>query len=416
MPPNAPIPPTGSKLPAFEYSIHEAAARLGVPVHRLRRWHQQGILVARRTEGGHRRYPRELIDSLAAAGVAAISDTLSAELASVKQNLEDKRRVIHLLIESEQRYRDLVETSHDLIWATDGDGRFVYVNAAAHEIFGLEPRELLGRCFFDFETSPAHVGNRRFLATLKRNREVRNHVTHLRTVHGEDRWIGINARMSIDERGAVTGIRGTARDITEGQLALQALERLATSDPLTGLPNRAAFQKALEQKINSNEIGALLLLDIDHFRHVNDSFGYPAGDQMLVGIGSVLRDALSPLGARIYRMGADEFAIMLPEALRPQAAQAAETALEAVRRYRFTTRARRKVWKVTASIGIALYPFHGTDVAGLISSIDIAMFQAKELGRNRHVLIDRDPDNRRGVQRRIHPRNRSWRLGHRVTC
>jgi diguanylate cyclase (GGDEF)-like protein/PAS domain S-box-containing protein len=394
--------PPSPRTPSYEYSIHEAADKLGVPVHRLRRWHQQGILVARRTEGGHRRYARELIDSLASAGVTALSDSLSAELASVKQSLEDKRRVIHLLIESEQRYRDLVETSQDLIWSTDANGRFVYVNKAAREIFGLAPSEMLGRCFFDFEAPPSQIGNRRFLATLRRNREVRNHITHLRTIQGDDRWIGINARMTADEGGTITGIRGTARDVTESHLALQALERLATSDSLTGLPNRSALQQALEKALAADDIGALLLLDLDHFRYVNDSFGYPAGDQMLVGIASVLREVATETRGRLYRLSADEFGLLIPGALRAQATQAADASLEAVRRYRLAVRTRRRVWSVTASIGIALFPFHGNDVPGLLSSADIAMFQAKELGRNRHVLFDRDPENKRGVQRRIH--------------
>ena len=178
-----------------EYSIQQAAERLGLPVHTLRRWHEIGILVARRTEGGHRRYARELIDTLAAAGMAAYNGSADLEeLAAVKRSLEDKRRVIQLLLESEKRYRDLVETSHDLIWTTDAQGRFTYVNGASVEVFGLEPREILGRCFFDFEVRPAHIANRRFLSKLRRQGEVRNYLTHLRTAQGEDRWIGINAR------------------------------------------------------------------------------------------------------------------------------------------------------------------------------------------------------------------------------
>ena len=84
-------------------------------------------------------------------------------------------------MESEGRYRDLVETSHDLIWATDAQGSFTYLNNAAHDVFGLAPKDLLGRCFFDFEVDSAHIGNRRFLSLLKRHGEVKNHVTHLRT-------------------------------------------------------------------------------------------------------------------------------------------------------------------------------------------------------------------------------------------
>jgi len=393
---------TPSDVPAArEYSIQEAAQRLGLPVYTLRRWHEHGILTARRTDGGHRRYPRELIDTLAAAGLSALP-AATDELAQVKRTLEDKRRVIQLLLESEKRYRDLVETSHDLIWATDAEGRFTYVNAAAVEIFGLEPRAIMGRCFFDFEVRPAHIANRRFLAKLKRSGEVRNYLTRLKTIHGQDRWIGINARMTASDAGVILGIRGTARDVTETQLAMQEMERMAARDHLTGLPNRMALQTALEQSIAADERGAVMFLDLDHFRFVNESFGYPAGDQLLIGIAAVLREAVESGGARVYRLGGDEFAIVARNKLRPQAAELAEHALEAVRQYRCVLRAGNKMWGISASAGVALYPFHGNDMAGLMSNVDAAMFQAKDTGRNRYVLFGNDPDERRTAQRRMH--------------
>jgi len=397
---------TSRKAPAghpasHEYSIQEAAQRLGLPVHTLRRWHEHGILTARRTEGGHRRYPRELIDTLAAAGLSALP-AATDELAQVKRTLEDKRRVIQLLLESEKRYRDLVETSHDLIWATDAEGRFTYVNTAAVEIFGLEPREIIGRCFFDFEVRPAHIANRRFLAKLKRSGEVRNYLTRLKTIHGHDRWIGINARMTASDAGVVMGIRGTARDVTETQLAMLEMERMAARDHLTGLPNRTALQAALEQSLAAEERGAVMFLDLDHFRYVNESFGYPAGDQLLIGIAAVLREAVETTSAKVYRLGGDEFAIVARNKLRAQAAELAERALEAIRQYRCVLRAGNKMWGISASAGVALYPFHGNDTAGLMSNVDAAMFQAKDAGRNRHVVFGNDPDERHSAQRRVH--------------
>ncbi len=388
--------------PPREYSIHEAAERLGLPVHTLRRWHEHGILIARRTDGGHRRYSRELIDTLATAGVCALPTTASDELAAVKRTLEDKRRVIQLLLESEKRYRDLVETSHDLIWTTDAQGRFTYVNAAAREVFGLEPAALIGRCFFGFETRPSHIANRRFLARLMRHGEVRNYLTHLKTAHGQDRWIGINARLTVSDSGAVTGIRGTARDVTEAQTAMMEMERMAARDHLTGLPNRTALQAHLEQSLAANEHGAVVFLDLDHFRYVNESFGYPAGDQLLIGIAAVLRETLESSGARIYRLGGDEFAVVARDSLRAQAAELTEKTLEAIRQYRCVLRAGHRMWGVSASAGVALYPFHGNDVPGLLANVDASMFQAKEAGRNRYVLFGADPDDRRSTHRRVH--------------
>ncbi len=107
----------------------------------------------------------------------------------------------------------------------------------------------MGRCFFDFEAGSAHVANRRFLSTLRKHGEVRNYVTHVVTPLGDDRWIGINARLT-QEGGTVLGIRGTARDITGQHLAAQRIEHLALHDPLTDLPNRHSLQARIEKAVH----------------------------------------------------------------------------------------------------------------------------------------------------------------------
>jgi diguanylate cyclase (GGDEF)-like protein/PAS domain S-box-containing protein len=386
----------------MEYSIQEASEMLGIPIQKLRRWDEQGILVALRTSGGHRRYAKELIDRLAVSAPATGSDKNSQELATVKRSLAEKRRIIQLLLESENRYRDLVETSHDLIWATDAQGRFVYLNNAAHDIFGLAPKDLIGRCFFNFETGPSYISNRRFLATLKRAGEIKNYVTHLATAHGEDRWIGINARITNDDNGEMLGIRGTARDVTEQHLATLRIEHLAMHDALTELPNRHSLQQRIESAMEEGGVGALLFLDIDHFKYVNDNFGHRTGDQLIIGMGSVLREMMRTRNGEVYRLGGDEFAVHLPEGLRKEAVDTAETALNAIRHYRFQAGGQKVISNLSASIGIALYPFHGSDLPALLSNVDIAMYQAKDLGRNRYTLFDQASDSLRSTHKRIH--------------
>lgn len=386
----------------LEYSIQEVSEKLGIPIQKLRRWDDQGVLVARRTDGGHRRYSKELIDRLISSTSGSLQTANSEELETVKRSLDEKRRIIQLLLESEQRYRDLVETTHDLIWTTDAVGRFTYLNSASDDIFGLDPKALIGRCFFDFEARPSHISNRRFLATLKRDGEVRNYVTHLITAEGLDRWIGINARIIRDERSTILGIRGTARDITEQHVATLKIEHLAMHDALTDLPNRVALQRAVEIAIDEGKIGAVLFLDIDHFKYVNDNFGHQSGDQLIVGVAGVLKELLRDHDGHLYRIGGDEFAIHLPGALRKEAVSVAEKALEGIRHYRFHPAGHLKVSNLTVSIGIGLYPFHGGDLVGLLANVDIALYQAKDHGRNRYVLSDQDANNIRSTHKRVH--------------
>jgi diguanylate cyclase (GGDEF)-like protein/PAS domain S-box-containing protein/excisionase family DNA binding protein len=384
------------------YTIEQTSQLLGISAQKLRRWDEQGILGAQRTEGGHRRYPREVVDRLVRANGGAFAEKTSRELASIKKTLAEKRRIIQLLIESEGRYRDLVETSHDLIWQTDTEGRFTYLNAAAHEIFGLAPRDLIGRCFFSFETNGSHVPNRRFLSTLRRNGEVQNHVTHLSTARGEDRWIGINARITRDENGEMLGIRGTARDVTEQHLAIRRAEHVALHDALTDLPNRGALQRQVEAALLTGRAGAIVMIDMDHFKRVNTVFGHGAGDQLVLGLSGVLRSVARDRNGELFRIGEDQFVLHLPEARREDAQVAGAIALEAVQNYRLETAHNRVVSSITASIGIALHPLHGDDWAALLAAMDAATHQAKDQGRNRVVLFNPASDALRASHRRTH--------------
>src|SRR5688572_30965915 len=106
-------------------------------------------------------------------------------------------------------------------------------------------------------------------------------------------------------------------------------------DALTDLPNRLSLQRKVDAALESGGVGALLFLDIDHFKYINDNFGHRTGDQLIIGVGSVLRDLARNIDGELFRLGGDEFAIHLPAALRKSAIEAAENALDTVRRYRF---------------------------------------------------------------------------------
>ena len=390
-------------LDPLEYTIQEAAGKLGIPEQKLRRWDTQGVLVARRTEGGHRRYSKEIVNGLAgsADSEGKRGDSQDDALAHALQDIKEKRRIIQLLVESESRYRDLVETSHDLIWTTDAIGRFTYLNNGSHDIFGLPPSALIGSCFFDFESRPSHISNRRFLSTLRKHGEIKEYLTHLVASDGSDRWVGINARVSYDG-GQIVGLRGTARNVTEQHKAALQVEYLATHDSLTGLPNRVSLQRDLEKAIDDGEKGAILQLDLDNFKLINDKHGHRVGDRLLISVGSVLSDLITERDATVYRLGGDEFALHMPDALRNDAQTLAEQTLNALRRFTPQVSESRDFSPLTASIGVATYPFQGNDFATLLTNVDIAMYQAKADGRNRYVTHDASSDEIRTTHRRVH--------------
>ncbi len=390
-------------LDPLEYTIQEAAAKLGIPEQKLRRWDAQGVLIARRTDGGHRRYSKEIVNGLAARDQTdnQRGDSEDNELAQALQEIKEKRRIIQLLVESESRYRDLVETSHDLIWTTDAVGRFTYLNNGSHDIFGLPPSTLIGKCFFDFESRPAHISNRRFLSALRKNGEIKDYLTHLIASDGTDRWVGINARVSFDG-GRVVGLRGTARNVTEQHKSALQVEYLATHDSLTGLPNRVSLQRDVEEAISSGAKGAILQLDIDNFKFINDSHGHRVGDQLLISVGSILSDLVTERDATVYRLGGDEFAIHMPDALRIDVQSLAEQTLNALRRFTPQVPNGRDLTPLTASIGIAMYPFQGNEFATLLTNVDIAMYKAKADGRNRYVTHDTSSKEIRSTHRRVH--------------
>jgi diguanylate cyclase (GGDEF)-like protein/PAS domain S-box-containing protein len=325
----------------------------------------------------------------------------SGDAAAAHPELLMQRRMVELLIDSEKRYRDLIETTHDCIWETDALGRITYVNRAAEGLFGMPAGDLCGRCFFDFEAGDAEFANRRFLTRLRKMGEVRDYMAHIVNARGEDRWIGINARAIVDSRGEMRALRGTARDITEQHQSLQKAEHLALHDQLTDLRNRYALELRVNGCIGEGKPGALLVLDLDNFKYFNSAYGPRTGDQLIRAVGSALHNGLRDTGGELFRLGGDEFAVHLPEALRENAVEAAAKLLEAIGYYRFPAPDNSGVIKVSASIGIALYPFHGADLSALLASADIALYSAKDQGRNRYMLFDQDSASVRSTHQRM---------------
>jgi diguanylate cyclase (GGDEF)-like protein len=183
---------------------------------------------------------------------------------------------------------------------------------------------------------------------------------------------------------------------------------MATHDALTGLPNRAQMQQVLGGLVSQGTPTAVLFIDLDRFKHINDSLGHGAGDQLLVQMSQLMAGCVRP-GDLLSRLGGDEFVVLLPKTDdEPAAARVAQRMLDAMAR---PVEIQGQMLHCTPSIGIALHPRDGEDPATLVRAADIAMYEAKRQGRNRlahfrpvmtrHVeaLLGLEVDLRRGIER-----------------
>ncbi|HVM01669.1 MAG TPA: EAL domain-containing protein, partial [Acidimicrobiales bacterium] len=207
---------------------------------------------------------------------------------------------------------------------------------------------------------------------------------------GDLRWVQARGKVVLDAGGAPVRFYGTAQDVTDRRRAEHALVRQALHDPLTGLPNRALFFDRLEQALRAKGrrgcLAAVLFVDLDRFKLVNDSYGHAAGDKVLVAVADRLGGVLRP-GDTLARLAGDEFTVLCAELPDEASVLAvAERVLAAFERPVPLDRGRQAF--VTASVGVAVAGRADASADDLLSHADSAMYQAKDLGRNRIEVFD----------------------------
>ena len=292
------------------------------------------------------------------------------------------RRLRRAEAESRLAARAMDEAAEGVVITTD-NGRVERGNRAFTRLTGFASEEVQGRKLADLqEGAPEPPADRVGGAGYWQGE------TQVRRRSGEliPVWQTISAVR--DESGAVSHYVVILNDITELKAAHEELDRLAHRDALTGLPNRLLFTERLEQALRRarREGGrlAVLFLDLDGFKDVNDALGHHVGDELLQAVAGCLRQGLRESDT-LARMGGDEFILLAERLQAPEdAAVVARKALGQLDRP-FTIQGH--TLSVGASVGIALYPDHGDDVATLIKYADAAMYRAKETGRNRYCFF-----------------------------
>lgn len=299
--------------------------------------------------------------------------------------ISERERAEEALQRSEEMFRDLVENISEVICTMDEDGRVTYVSPVVEQITGYSPAEVVGRSIADFihaDDLPLIESFQMTVSELLERSEFR-----ILTKSGETRWVGISSR-PISDGDRVVGLRAVMADITDRKQAEDQVKYQAYHDVLTGLPNRRLLMDrlamALAQRRRDDQPLAVMVLDLDRFKLVNDTGGHAIGDELLQRVAERLTNTTRE-GDTVARMGGDEFLVLLPEVAGVKGTcEIAERILE---RFRLPWVLAGREFNVTASIGIAMYPQHGEDSETLLRNADTAMYRAKDQGRDNFYLF-----------------------------
>ena len=289
------------------------------------------------------------------------------------------------LAEREARYRSIADRSSDLISRMTEDGTFVYVSPSASSILGSEPEEIVGRKLTEMVHADDIPSIHEYLNTVSRQPFPYGFSYRLRRADGRYDWVETSSFM--EEWTSGREILSFSRDISDRKRIEEQIEYLAYHDEVTGLPNRALFYDrltvALAQARRFGRIVAVMFLDLDHFKRINDTLGHKIGDLLLEGVASRLRECVR-VSDTVARIGGDEFTILLPELSHDEgAARVAQKILEQLST-RFTLDGHHVY--CSASIGIAFYGKDGEDAETLLKNADSAMYRAKNSGRNQFMV------------------------------
>lgn len=274
----------------------------------------------------------------------------------------------------------LIDSIDDLAWLKDVESRFILVNRKFGDVFGVDPDTLVGKT--DFDLSPPELAEhyQRDDREVMRSRTVSRQEERIARENGEIGWSETIKVPVLDHNGNVVGSAGVARDISERRQAQEKLELLAQSDALTGLGNRVYLARQFDLFLQRYQRFAVLFLDLDNFKLINDTDGHGVGDQLLASLADRLRASLIP-DSVLVRLGGDEFLVMLPGITDKEQVEAIakELARTVARPYVIAG----NTYAISTSTGIVTYPEHGSDRLTLIKHADLAMYQAKKSGRNR---------------------------------
>jgi diguanylate cyclase (GGDEF)-like protein/PAS domain S-box-containing protein len=294
------------------------------------------------------------------------------------------------LEESNEQYKSLFESSPDAIYTIDDEGNFINTNPASEILTGYSNQELVGMSFIPLVT-PEDLPE-----TIKHINDAKKGIpssSELVLTRKDGKRIHINAtHFPMKVNGKIVGTFGTAKDITQRFLYDQQMQELAFYDPLTRLPNRKLFEDRLGQMINLSRKDrnrfAILFLDLDRFKFINDSFGHHIGDEFLKMVADRLKHTIRNTDT-LSRLAGDEFTILVPDTSQEAVTRLAERIHQTMAKPFHVT---GHSVTVSASIGIAFSKGIDDDVHQLIRHADTAMYHTKKFKRNNYTIYTEELD------------------------
>ncbi|MGA5821909.1 putative bifunctional diguanylate cyclase/phosphodiesterase [Kitasatospora sp. NPDC094028] len=342
-----------------------------------------------------------LTGAFAAGWAAALRERTLREQEAIRTAADAARKEAERALRaSEARFRALFESAAIGIGIGDTDGNIMAVNKALQDLFGAGPADMIGRRVGDLvhpEDTPGVWEAYEELISGKR--EYFQFDKPYYRQDGEVIWTHLTVSLIRDDDGTPQYQVAMLEDVTDRYRLQERLRHQATHDPLTGLPNRAAFFERLEKLFEDPAPGArfgLCYVDLDGFKVVNDSLGHDMGDELLAAVADRLKTALTPLGHLVARLGGDEFVVLLEKCRGEQeAVAAAKTVLKALAG---PVLIGDHKLAVGASVGVLERRVSTTTPGAAVRAADLTLYRAKEAGRGRWTLFD-PKENARAVNR-----------------
>ncbi|MBA2871010.1 diguanylate cyclase (GGDEF)-like protein/PAS domain S-box-containing protein [Anoxybacillus calidus] len=288
-------------------------------------------------------------------------------------------------LESKQRYQSLFEHNQDAVFSLELDGSVSSVNQAAINISGYSREELLTMNFQPL-VIPEDLDKSLELFKKAAKGDSQHYDIRIRAKNNDLLYLTVTS-VPIVVNNQITGVFNIAKNITERVEHGERIREMAYYDALTGLPNRRMFQehisKAISEAKRMSSKFALLYMDLDRFKHVNDSLGHTVGDIVLQQVAAILQEEMQHKGI-VFRMGGDEFAILLTPIQAKE--EATDIAHRILRIFEEPIQINDIDLLITPSIGIAFYPDDGIDAETLLKHADVAMYEAKRNGKNGYYV------------------------------